>query len=176
VDAGDRKLKTGVSDLYFGTIDAKLALAHEHYTLHAARFASDADLQKSAIDLIARADQLRQTMASLGMFILCSACGREPAGGCCSAEMANEADGVLFLINLVLGRTVVIQRQDDFECCFLGPTGCALLVKPIFCLNYNCDRIKKEGGPEKMAKLEQAAAALFREQLAMERMILQAIR
>lgn len=109
----------------------------------------------------------------MGMFELCAECGGRPAGGCCSAKMANEADSMLLLINLSAGFEVSRMRDDDFECCFLGPRGCSLEFKPIHCLNYLCRQIYTEKSPEQIARVQGATAEFLGQLLVVEELLLQ---
>ncbi|MDA8163708.1 MAG: hypothetical protein M0017_01560 [Desulfobacteraceae bacterium] len=160
-------------DFFFAPVPAKLAMALD---LHA-RFGARLAAAPPVVFLIAKIEEaaagLQQAMDAMAMAALCRECGSRPAGGCCSLEMANETDAVLFLANLLLGVPVTVQREDGRECSFLGPRSCILRLKPIFCLNYNCAAIRTGNTPSAMAALERAAGRLLTLQTELEAAILE---
>jgi hypothetical protein len=87
--------------------------------------------------------------------------------------MAGETDGILLLINMLMGVDVKPQRDDGRECCYLGPAGCILRIKPIFCLNYNCSGILQGMTREDLLLLEKAAANVLQKQVRLEAVITQ---
>ncbi|MEA2084019.1 MAG: hypothetical protein U9O82_07235 [Thermodesulfobacteriota bacterium] len=160
-------------DLYFSDVATKISIAHRLFKASGARLKADSAVKEKLMLLVRLTDILQKQMRSMGMFELCGTCGSGPDGGCCSAEMANESDAVLLFMNMLLDCEVAIRRDDDFECCFLGERGCTLILKPIFCLNYNCEKIMVGSQKEDLAKLETATARLLGEQTIFENMILQ---
>ena len=161
-----------IRDLYFSDIATKIDIARHLFKASGDRLKSDPAVKEKLLLLLRLTDVLREQMRSMGIFELCGRCGSSPAGGCCSAEMANESDAVLLFMNMLLDREVAIRRDDDFECCFLGKRGCTLILKPIFCLNYNCEKIMTGSSKKNLAELERATAGLLGEQTALENMIL----
>jgi len=87
--------------------------------------------------------------------------------------MAGNSDAILLLINLLQGNAIEILEKRTDECCFLGPQGCNLQTKPIFCLNYNCSHITEGATTGQMDELEKKAAALLKEQTILEADLLQ---
>ena len=163
-------------DLYGADVDRKIALCHILYESPGMQLKPYDPEYQSLARLVVLADMLRKVMATMQIFSLCRLCGSQPRGGCCSAEMANENDALLLLMNLLAGQEVAVQRDDGFECCFLGAAGCALLFKPMFCLNYNCAKIKAGADPFEMKRLEQATAALLQEQFVLEQLLQRRLR
>ena len=90
--------------------------------------------------------------------------------------MADENDAVLFLVNLLAGHEVSIQKDDDFECYLLGPKGCILRFKPMFCLNYNCRAIKAHTKADILSSYLTASAQLLQKQWQVEGLILTNLR
>ena len=86
--------------------------------------------------------------------------------------MANETDSMLLLINLSAGFEVSRKRDDDHECCFLGPNGCSLKFKPIYCLNYLCRQIYADSSSEQFGRI-QGATGEFLNQLVVVEALLQ---
>ncbi len=159
--------------LYFAPVDAKLDLARQLFRQHGARLAADPALTALLGDLERLGEKLAGQMTAMELGTLCGACAARPDGGCCSAFMANETDAVLLLINLLSGRRVERLRDDlDPECCFLGPRGCTLEPKPLFCLNYNCRAIQ---ALPQIDSLLTAASAVLRCQTAIESLLLETI-
>jgi hypothetical protein len=163
-------------DLYFAPVPVKLALAGELHALYGARLTATPRI----ISLFGRIEEgaagLGQAMEAMTMAALCQRCGNRPAGGCCSLEMANETDAILLLANMLMGVAVVVQREDGRECSFLGPRGCILRLKPIFCLNYNCAGIRTANPPAALAVLERASGRLLTLQTELETSILEQLR
>jgi hypothetical protein len=103
----------------------------------------------------------------------CTVCATtKKNGGCCSLAMADENDSFLLLANLLVGNEVRVQRDDGRECSFLGPAGCSLHFKPMFCLNYLCSHIRERLAPEDMQKLDRATGLLLQSQYRIEQMLL----
>jgi len=159
-------------DLYAADVGRKIAVGHELYEAVGALLEPNGPEMQSLAKILVLAENLRQVMGRMRIFDLCRVCGGQPRGGCCSAEMANETDAVLLLMNLLAGQRVAAQRADGFECCLLGAAGCSLLFKPMFCLNYNCVKIKAGADSAEMQQLERAAGKLLQEQYILEQLVL----
>lgn len=129
-------------NLYHSSFKTKLDLAHQLFGEYGKILLSLPLVRANIAVLEQLAQRLRHHMSALNVAPLCAACAGKPGGGCCSLYMADENDAVLFLINLLAGVPVAIQKDDDFECYLLGALGCTLRFKPMFCLNYNCLAIK----------------------------------
>lgn len=120
------------------------------------------------------ADSLAGRMAGMGMGRQCTACSLNNPGGCCSREMALETDALQMLMNLLVQVRVDI-RDNGEACCFLGQEGCIFIFKPMFCLNYNCDRISSHIGPAR-AELEVLTGGLLGKQYEVEKNLIARIR
>ena len=129
------------------------------------------------LDLL-RADcrHLAAQMEDMALGRLCSRCAAQPGGGCCSAYMAGNTDSLLILINLLLEIKIHQRQPPDADCCFLGPSGCLFMAKPIFCLNYNCSHIQNSTDSATLARLEQRAAAVLSRQTGIETILLERLR
>lgn len=129
------------------------------------------------LDLLCReSEALARQMQAMELGRLCSRCATRPDGGCCSAFMAANTDALQILINLLLGASVAEQPDSGDNCCFLGPRGCLFLIKPIFCLNYNCTHILTGADPTDLAVLDRRAAAVLSRQTRIEDMLLEVLR
>ncbi|HIJ77896.1 MAG TPA: hypothetical protein HPP69_01125 [Deltaproteobacteria bacterium] len=163
-------------DLYGGTIHDKIAMAGRIYGQIREELALDPNFATEFSKLNQLQAQLVKVMAALQLGKLCAACAGNNGGGCCSAFMAGENDVVQLVLNLAAGIEVAPQHADGVECCFIGARGCILLFKPMFCLNYNCRRIREAcfGGP--LAELEKSGASLLRQQYLLEQQLLPILR
>ena len=161
-----------VDELFYGSVEQKRANAHKIFKNMGTELANLPKIKEKLADIITLSEALNRQMAAMTMFSLCASCGQKKGGGCCSAYMSNETDSILLLINLLLGVDVRKQRDDAFECCYLGNKGCTLQVKPMFCLNYNCRQILTGNSPEVIVELEKAASAVLRAQYGLEQILL----
>jgi hypothetical protein len=75
-------------------------------------------------------------------------------------------------MNILAGVDVRIVCDDGTECCFLAETGCILLFKPIFCLNYLCGHIQKESKETELGLLEQRTGTLLSAQGQLEQLFI----
>ena len=160
--------------LYFsGSVEEKLEVSRQLFAEHG----QDLLQQQEVMNGLARLQQaeatLNEQMRAMHMGSRCSACATQAGGGCCSGYMAGNTDAILLLINQLMGIEVGIQHTDETECCFLGPSGCILKIKPIFCLNYNCTHIKEAASTRQMLELEQKAGILLGDQTALEALLLE---
>ena len=161
---------------YNGTPAEKLAQARLLQQDLGEQLLADAAFKAELEQLRHRCQALTNQMQAMAMGALCTACATRADGGCCSAYMADNTDSLQILINLLLGQAVQLREPADSECCFLGPTGCPFLAKPIFCLNYNCHHIHTGNEPAVLAQLEQRAAAVLNQQTAIESLLLERLR
>ena len=165
-----------IESYYSGTAAAKLTAARELYNRHAHRL-TGSYLIGEELELLQRhALALDRHMQVMHLGRLCSQCATHPGGGCCSAYMADNTDSILLLTNLLLGIKVDCQHNDAANCCYLGERGCLFLIKPFFCLNYNCKTILNAADPLSLEVLYQAAGTLLRQQSRMETLLLEALR
>ena len=157
--------------LYSGTPADKLASARRLHAVFAAR-PEETALAAALAELRKHAEALAAHMRRLDFGALCTACASRPDGGCCSAYMADNVDAVLLLINLLLGGEVRPVGTDPAGCRFLGERGCVLLIKPIFCLNYNCQHILLGSSKANLQSLYAKAASVLSQQLFFENNLL----
>ena len=160
-----------VQHFYSGTPADKLASARRLHAVFAAR-PEETALAAALAELRKHAEALAAHMRRLDFGALCTACASRPDGGCCSAYMADNVDAVLLLINLLLGGDVRPVGTDPAGCRFLGERGCVLLIKPIFCLNYNCRAILDTTPAAGLAELFRRAAAVLSGQTRVEELLL----
>lgn len=159
------------NDVYFSDVEGKLFLARQLFDEHSTELSMQPILSSQLAKLKLVSQVLHEQMASMSLSVFCKACAKKAGGGCCSAYMANETDAFLLLINMLLGVRVMPQRNDSFECSYLGDQGCILFVKPIFCLNYNCHSILQGNDPVALKNLEKISSTVLLQQIAIENIL-----
>lgn len=102
-------------------------------------------------ELIVKADNER---VSSGMSEICAQCGKETKS-CCGSAIEFKYSDELILINLILGIRCPEGPQVPDMCYFLTDTGCCLIARDVFCINFICDKIKEKVSSEKLKKLRE---------------------
>jgi hypothetical protein len=97
----------------------------------------------------------RTAMAVAGIADECRTCEEREGGSCCGAGLENKYDGILLLMNLLLGIQIPKQRSDPSSRLFLGPEGCLLIARQVICINYLCKKIEDRIAPPKIAVLRE---------------------
>lgn len=161
--------------LYYEPVETRLTLARDLFARFGDTFREHTTLCNELDTLVDRAEQLRLHMEQMDLGRLCVQCSTGDGGGCCSAYMAGETDGIQLLMNMLAGIDVRIVRDDGVECCFLGSQGCLFPLKPMFCLNYNCSKILNLPQVENLTILEKLTGALLSKQYKVEQMLLDII-
>lgn len=165
-----------LATLYGGTASEKLATACR---LHAKYFRQPfpvLGLSDKLEQLRQKAELLSEHMRAMNLPEQCSRCAASRGGGCCSAYMADNTDSLQIVINLLLGVDVTPQIRSDDSCCFLGDQGCLFLIKPIFCLNYNCTAIVQTADKHQVAQLYNRTGAVLSRQTAVESLLMDYLR
>jgi len=165
-----------ITRCYCGNGPEKLEKARELYSTYGESLLAQ-DTILAFIEVLQEAvEVLDAHMTAMEMGKNCSVCAATPKGGCCSAYMGHENNDVIqLLMNMLAGVDVRIVRTDDVECCFLADNGCLLPFKPIFCLNYLCERIRKESKSLELKKLEEKTGTLLGLQVALEQEIISSL-
>ncbi|MBC8207673.1 MAG: hypothetical protein H8E79_00685 [Desulfobulbaceae bacterium] len=171
-----RGLESSLTELYGvvygGAVADRLSFAHELAHCYGRELLADEVIAAQLKLTLQRARLLEQQMTVMEMGKTCSACAVRPDGGCCSYYMTNENDGLQLFMNILAGLEVSVVRDDGVECSFLGSRGCILLLKPLFCLNYNCAEIKQVSAPADLGRLEQKTGDLLRAQVVLEQLLI----
>jgi len=160
-----------INDLYGNDWRAKLASAKGLYLTFGPQIENEA-INHSLVRLKSLALELAGQMVAMDLGRICSNCAAKPNGGCCSRAIADENDSIQLLMNFLAGVPVGICRDNGHECVFLGETGCTLLFKPIFCLNYDCRAIKECAIGEDAARYDLLRGNLLQEQWRLEQLLL----
>ncbi|MFH2122562.1 MAG: hypothetical protein ABIJ50_03635 [Pseudomonadota bacterium] len=158
---------------YSGEVVVKLAVAQDLYGRYGRELSLRADVMSQLAMMQVSEQVLQMQMAVMGMGGTCTQCAARVGGGCCSRYMAGENDVLQLLMNLLAGVQVAVQRDDLVECCFLGGAGCVLVMKPMFCLNYNCSHITGSEESAVLLLLEQQTGDLLRKQAVLEGLLLE---
>lgn len=167
------KAAQNLEHYFSGSAKEKLETSRKVMAEHGPRLLTQQEVADRLARLRLHASALDTQMREMDMARRCSACAALATGGCCSGYMAANTDAILLLINQLLGIEVRVQHENDSDCCFLGSTGCTLLIKPIFCLNYNCSHIREAASSLQMEELDKKAAVLLGEQTGLESLLLE---
>jgi len=102
-------------------------------------------------------ENTNQSMLTLEVVAECKSCEEKEGGSCCGAGIENKYDGVLLLINLLLGGS--LQNHEPFgnSCYFLGKNGCKLTARHVLCVNYICEKLQKKLTREELIALQTCA-------------------
>jgi hypothetical protein len=92
-------------------------------------------------------------MIASGLVKACRTCEEQEGGSCCGRGMEDHYDGVLLLVNLLLGAAIETEWRDAESCLFLGPTGCRLPARDHICVNYLCVKISERISPPALAEM-----------------------
>ncbi len=157
--------------VYSGDVPGKLTTAQEFYASYGRVLATRQDISGQLSAMLVAERALQEQMGMMAMGSTCRHCAGQQGGGCCSRYMAGENDVLQLLMNMLAGVEVTVQQQDMGHCCFLGVAGCVLSMKSMFCLNYNCNRIKGQVAAATMLLLEQRTGDLLRKQAVLEELL-----
>ena len=122
-------------------IEEKRDWALEQYRLYGARLREDDAVQRLLAELRARVAASNEAMIAAGVAEDCRACEEQEGGSCCGRGMEDHYDGVLLLINLLLGAVIEAQWRDEESCVFLGSAGCRLPARDHICVNDLCMKV-----------------------------------
>jgi len=168
--------KNIISMAYCGNGPEKLAKAEQLFQQSGKMLCARDEIRDTIASLQEAVKCLDAHMTAMEMGKNCGICAAIPGGGCCSAYMGHENNDVLqLLMNMLAGIAVSCVRDDEVECCFLAERGCILAFKPIFCLNYLCERIQKESTTSELAVLEKRTGNVLRIQVKLEELIISAL-
>ena len=160
-----------LNDLYGSDCQTKFAIAKRLYLTLGGQINNE-PIRQSLERLKGLALTLAEQMTAMGFGQICSKCAAKPNGGCCSRTMTDENDAVQLLMNFMSDVPVALCPDNGHECIFLGATGCTLSVKPIFCLNYDCQAIKECANREDTGRYALWRGKLLQEQWRLEQLLL----
>ena len=164
-------------DFFWSTLTRKIHFAHQLYEEQGSALLAQPRIVQQLELMNKRAAAVARSMINTEIPEQCTVCATTGKnGGCCSLSMADENDTILLLANMLADNEVRVQRDDGRECSFLGPAGCSLRFKPMFCLNYLCSHIRERLAPDELQKLDRAAGLLLQCQYRTEQMLLAALK
>lgn len=106
----------------------------------------------------------------IGMVDICADCASE-GKTCCGADIENKYSPELLTINLLLQVPLPKNQEIKGMCYFLSPTGCTLLARDVFCINYICEKIKRRLPPSLLKRLRDLEGEALELQFEIERKI-----
>jgi len=141
------------SDSRNASVEARYAWAGEQQTLYGARLREDDVVDRLLAELRAQVAASREAMVAADLVEACRACEEQEGGSCCGRGMEDHYDGVLLLINLLLGAVIEKEWRDEESCLFLGSTGCRLPARDHICVNYLCVKLGERLSPPAVAEM-----------------------
>ena len=135
------------------SLEARYAWARGQLELHGARLREDDVVDRLLAELSARVAASRDAMVAADLVEACRACEEQEGGSCCGRGMEDHYDGVLLLVNLLLGAVIEKQWRDEESCLFLGPRGCRLPARDHICVNYLCVKLGERLSPPAVAEM-----------------------
>ena len=131
-----------------------IARARSIWDEHGGAIMSQPGIPEHVDELRAAIRSNRALMKRLQVVRCCSRCASEkPGGGCCGATIENWYDHYILVMNLMLGAEIPDERINEESCIFLGPTGCSLMARFHFCINYLCQDIKNSLSQRQLEEL-----------------------
>ncbi len=86
----------------------------------------------------------------------CAASGEK----CCQTGLEWKLRPAEFIINLMLAellkKEIKFNTERPEDCLFLGEKGCNLILTPVFCRNFFCDKLARFLGHERLVKIQHA--------------------
>ncbi len=102
-------------------------------------------------------DSSRAVMIAGGVVEACRWCEEEAGGSCCGAGIENRYSSHLLLANLLLDVTLPQRRGILDSCYFLGERGCCLTIRHVLCVNYMCERLRRDLDPDVLRDLQESS-------------------
>lgn len=124
-------------------VEDAAAWAEACFQKHERRLREDPLIARLLADLEEAVHASSEAMGEAGLKELCRECEEEDGGSCCGKGIEKHYDGVLLLINRLLGISLPLKRMCEEGCFFLGDQGCLLKARHVLCVNYLCEKIKQ---------------------------------
>ncbi len=137
-------------------VDAKVDWANDCFDRERSRLLEDRRLADLLEALKNAVDRSRDEMLRTGIVDLCRECEEKEGGSCCGAGLEKYYSAKLLLINRLLGVTLPSQREKPSSCFFLSSSGCRLVARHVFCINFVCNKITSRIEPDQLASLRKA--------------------
>ena len=114
----------------------------------------DEKLQALLLRLGQQIEAAHKEMLAIGVVKECADCAVNGDETCCGKRTGYKCDSILLLINLLLGKSLPIKTQDRHFCYFLTKEGCLLSARHVICVNYLCQRLRKNIPHERLIRLQ----------------------
>jgi len=137
-------------------VEAKISWAKACFDRERGRLLRDRRLVELLESLSTAVQRSRERLYRTGVVDCCRECEEKEGGSCCGAGLEKHYSGILLLINLLLGVTLPLEREQPSSCFFLSRKGCLLLARHVLCINYVCNKITSRIKPNEMAALREA--------------------
>lgn len=99
----------------------------------------------------------KKVFEETGSFAFCAECAKS-GEMCCSVGVELKLRPAEFFINLLLAEKtnycLSFNLERPLDCLFLGKSGCILILVPIFCRNFFCEKLSKFLGHENLIKIQ----------------------
>lgn len=137
-------------------VEEKISWAKACFDRERSRLLRDQRLVELLESLKRAVQRSRERMRCTGIADCCRECEEKEGGSCCGAGLEKHYSGILLLINLLLGVTLPLEREEPSSCFFLSRTGCLLSARHVLCINYVCGKITSRIKPDQLAALREA--------------------
>lgn len=136
-------------------VEDAAAWAEACFQRHERRLRADPFVSRLLADLEEAVSASSEAMGDAGLKELCRECEEEEGGSCCGKGIERRYDGVLLLINRLLGIPLPMKRMREGGCFFLGEQGCVLKARHVLCVNYLCEKVKQTIPHERVLHLKE---------------------
>jgi hypothetical protein len=118
----------------------------------------DTFIKEKLLLLLEAIEKTRDVFIKTGSFDFCARCAGS-GEKCCQAGLEWKLSKGEFFINLLLfeekGTSLKLNLERPEDCLFLGENGCSLILTPLFCRNFFCEKLSSFLGYEKLIKIQQ---------------------
>ena len=135
-------------------ISHQIVLAYQLYQEFGQASLQDENLQALLLRLDQQIEAAHKEMLAIGVVKECADCAVNGDKTCCGKRTGYKCDSILLLINLLLGKSLPIKQQDHHFCYFLTKEGCLLSARHVICVNYLCQRLRKNIPHERLIRLQ----------------------
>lgn len=134
-------------------ISYNISFAHRLYNTFGQTLREDNNLKSLLYQLDTKIENTQKEAIGVGRE--CADCAVSGEGTCCGKRTGYKCDSILLLINLLLGKSLPTQALDPHLCYFLTKQGCILRARHVICVNFLCNRLRKNIPHEKLVRLQE---------------------
>jgi hypothetical protein len=128
-------------------VDEETIEAKRYYEKYGKALAADETLTRLLGNYQAAIRKTNDFMREGGVHGTCGRCASGPGGSCCFEGVETWYDRNLLLINLLLGVEIPEVGLYPGHCRFVSESGCRLIARYAFCVNYLCPMLQGVLGP-----------------------------